>query len=188
MAQTFRSGSRRASFTTSSSSKKREDPLIGKVFVVLTVFIFMAVTFGPYAPAKAAAAGDGDHLHADTGKRSTLDMDISPLPRLQLRGSRERREERTIKDAGSRSGERGTTKGWLHSLKRTKDTDINIIVGAVDTASKVAQAAVEVEMVAVAAAEDKDAMSTPISVSGVAAWVVFPGKENTFNHLIEDTK
>lgn len=184
-----RSGSkRRVSFAATSSIRKHEDHFTGTIFVVLAVFLCMAVTFGRFAPSKAAAAGGDDHLHTDIGKRSTPDIHIPPLPRLQLRGSRERIEKRAIKDASSRSGERSTTKVWLHSLEQNKETDINIIVGTVDAASKVAQAAAEVEMAAIAAAEDKDATSTSNLVSGVAPWVVSPGKEENISHLVEDTK
>lgn len=127
----------------------------------------MAVAFGRYAPAKAAAAGCDDHIPADNGKCSTLNIPASPPPQMQLRGSRKRSENRAIEDASSRSGERSTIKTWLPSLGGKKETDIEIIVGAVDAALEAVQAAVETEMAAVAAMEVKDATSASNSTSGV---------------------
>lgn len=163
-----RTRSRRHTRNDAMSSLKNHQGFVKKTiefavmaFVILTVVLFLALTFDRNAPAMAAAAGSDDHHFAGKGKRFTLDIPVSPPPNMQLRGSL----KRASRDSRSGSGE-SDIKDRLNSLEGN-EVDIDIIAQqATDAASKASQAAVEAGIVAVAAVVEATTSSAGAASEG----------------------
>lgn len=167
-----RTGLRRQTSNDAISSTKGHQGFVKKTievvvmaFMIMTVVLFLALTFLRYAPKMAAADGSDGHHFAGKGKRFTMYIFVSPSPSppfMQLRGSR----KRANRESRSGSGE-SELKDRLNSLEGNEGVEIDIIAQqATDAASKASQAAVEAGIAAVAAVVEETTISAGAASEG----------------------
>lgn len=167
-------GSRRhtsTSTTATTSSKtrfhfsKKATKVAASVFVALAVVLFFTVTFDRDNLEKGAAAGRDHHdLAGNNGKRSSLDIPSTPLPRLSKmrlrRGFLRGNNERASKDSSDELEDCDTIQALSSSLEGKREESFTIVTRDADAALKAADDAVKAGVVAVAAAEEASDVST----------------------------
>lgn len=166
-------GSRRhtsTSTTATTSSKtrfhfsKKATKVAASVFVALAVVLFLTVTFDRDNLEKGAAAGRDHHDLAGNGKRSSLDIPSTPLPRLSKmrlrRGFLRGNNERASKDSSDELEDCDTIQALSSSLEGKREESFIIVTRDADAALKAADDAVKAGVVAVAAAEEASDVST----------------------------
>lgn len=160
-----------SSFAATTSSKTRCDfskkaiKVAAAASVALAVVLFLTVTFDRDDPRKGAAAGRDHHDLAGNGKRSALDIPVTPQPprvsqmRL-IRGFLRGENEPSSKDNSGELEDRDTIKALLSSLEGKREESFDIVTRDADAALKqAADDAVKAGVEAVAAAADPEEAS-----------------------------